>query len=128
MVTAHALSNILAYILAFFSALCVQAHLTPLFTPTFSANLAALRPHHNKVIFGWANISDTTTKYVLVAVNAVLVVLLALPGYRATGLKWTLGLLLVGFYSDMRLDSKKMEHALSHVVLCGITGAAIWVR
>ncbi|KAJ5241832.1 uncharacterized protein N7469_000159 [Penicillium citrinum] len=128
MTTARALSDGLAYLLACFNAFCIQAHLTSRFSPAFSKNLATQLPHHNKAIFWWLGVSDETLRYMFVSLNAGLGLLLALPGWRSTGLKVALALLCVGFTSDMKLKEKWLLHFLSHLVLLSITMAAIYVR
>jgi len=128
MTTARALSDGLAYLLAGFNAFCIQAHLTSRFSPVFSKNLATQLPHHNKAIFWWLGVSDETLRYIFVSLNAGLGLLLALPGWRSTGLKVALVLLCVGFTSDMKLKEKWLLHFLSHLVLLSITMAAIYVR
>jgi len=120
----HQLSDVLALSIAGFSALCVQAHLSKRFTPTFSKNLEEKLPQHNKAVFWWAGISDHALKYVFVALNILVSVLLGLASFRSIGLKISMGLLCVGFYSDMQLG----ESPIPHLVLCSIVGAAIMVR
>ena len=124
MSTLHLLSDILALSIAAFSALCIQAHLTSRFTPTFSKNLAEKLPEHNKAVFSWLGISDDALRYVFIAFNILVSVLLGSASLRSMGLKVSLALLGVGFYSDMKLG----ESPIPHLVLCSIVGAAIVVR
>ncbi|KAK3998220.1 hypothetical protein QBC44DRAFT_386585 [Cladorrhinum sp. PSN332] len=122
------LSDYLAIALSAFNFVCIQAHLTPRFTPSFSKNLRTQLPHHNRVIFWWLGVPDTTLRYIFVSLNAFLGTLLAVPGWRSSGLKAALGLLFVGFASDMKLKSGWLVHFLAHVALVGITVSAIYVR
>lgn len=128
MPTSRDLSDYLVYLLAGFNALSIQAHLTSRFTPAFSKNLRTQLPHHKKTIFWWLGVSDATLRYIFVSLNAVLGLLLALPGWRSAGLKLALALLFVGLISDMKLKSGWILNFLSHVVLLSITMAAIYVR
>nr|A0A7L9EZ67.1 RecName: Full=Cyclic ether formation enzyme xenC; AltName: Full=Xenoacremones biosynthesis cluster protein C; Flags: Precursor [Xenoacremonium sp. BF-2018a]QOJ72661.1 XenC [Xenoacremonium sp. BF-2018a] len=118
------LSDVLSYGIFGFSALCVQAHLTSKFTPSFSRNLEEKLPLHNKAVFWWLGISDSALRYVFVSINIAVCVLLWSPELRSFGLKFTLGLLGVGFYSDMKLG----ESPIPHLLLVSTVGAAILVR
>jgi hypothetical protein len=120
----HTLSDLLALSIAAFSALCIQAHLTSKYTPEFSKNLAEKLPQHNKAVFWWLNISDNALRYVFIAFNTIVSVVLVMPSLRSFGLKLSMGLLGVGFYSDMKLG----ESPIPHLILCSIVGAAILVR
>ncbi|KAH6869502.1 hypothetical protein B0T10DRAFT_568876 [Thelonectria olida] len=124
MAALHLLSDVLSYGIAGFSALCVQAHLTSKFTPAFSRNLEEKLPEHNKAVFWWAGISDAALRFVFVSINITITVLLLSDELRSFGLKFSLALLGVGFYSDMKLG----ESPIPHMLLCSIVGAAIWVR
>lgn len=124
MSTLHKLSDILALSIAAFSAVCVQAHLTSKFTPAFAKNLAEKLPHHNKAVFWWLGISDNALRCVFITFNILVSVLLGSASLRDLGLKVSLGLLCVGFYSDMKLG----ESPIPHLVLCSIVSAAILVR
>lgn len=124
MSTLHQLSDIVALSIAAFSALCVQAHLTSKFTPGFATNLAEKLPQHNRAVFWWLGISHHALRYVFIFLNVLVSVLLGSASLRGTGLKVSLGLLGVGFYSDMKLG----ESPIPHLVLCSIVGAAILVR
>ncbi|KUJ20439.1 uncharacterized protein LY89DRAFT_682183 [Mollisia scopiformis] len=120
----HIFSDVLALSIAAFSALCVQAHLTKRFTPTFSKNLEEKLPQHNKAVFWWLGISDNALRYVFVSLNILVSVSLALADLRTTGLKVSMGLLFIGFYSDMKLG----ESPIPHLILCSVVGAAIVAR
>ncbi|GJC90836.1 hypothetical protein ColLi_13674 [Colletotrichum liriopes] len=124
MTSLHALSDMLSYGIAGFSALCVQAHLTPRFTPSFSKNLEEKLPEHNRAVFWWAGISDGSLRYVFISINIAITVLLLSEELRSFGLKFSLALLGVGFYSDMKLG----ESPVPHLLLCGTVSAAIVVR
>jgi len=120
----HTLSDLLSLSIAAFSALCVQAHLTSRFTPGFAKNLAEKLPEHNKAVFWWAGLSDGQLRYVFISLNILISVLLGISDLRSLGLKVSMGLLFVGFYSDMKLG----ESPIPHLILCSIVGAAILVR
>lgn len=124
MSTLHRLSDILALSIAAFSGLCVQAHLTSKLTPAFAKNLGEKLPQHNMAVFWWLGISDYALRYIFISFNVLVAVLLGSTSLRGLGLKVSLGLLGVGFYSDMKLG----ESPLPHLVLCSIVGAAIVVR
>ncbi|KXH65045.1 hypothetical protein CSAL01_13058 [Colletotrichum salicis] len=123
MTSLHLLSDVLSYSIAGFSALCVQAHLTSRFTPAFSKNLKEKLPEHNRAVFWWAGISDGVLRYVFVTINITITILLLSEELRSFGLKFSLALLGVGFYSDMKLG----ESPVPHMLLCSIVGAAIMV-
>lgn len=122
--TLHNLSDLLSLSICLFSALCVQAHLTNKITPSFAANLAEKLPQHNKAVFWWAGISDSTLRRVFVSLNLLVCVLLGWASFRSVGLKICLALLLIGFYSDVKLG----ESPVPHIILCSVVGAAILVR
>jgi hypothetical protein len=124
MSTLHQLSDILALSIAAFSTLCIQAHLTSKFRPAFAKNLAEKLPQHNKAVFWWLGISDNALRYVFITFNILVSVLLGSASLRGLGLKFSLGLLCAGFYSDMKLG----ESPIPHLVLCSVVGAAIVVR
>lgn len=128
MPTSKDFSDYLAILLAGFNFVCIQAHLTSRFTPAFSRNLRTQLPHHNKAIFWWLGVQDTTLRYLFVSLNATLGALLAVPSWRSAGLSVAFLGLSVGFVSDMKLKSGWLMHFVSHVVLLGITVAAIVVR
>lgn len=117
-------SDVMAYSVAAFSALCIQAQLTSKFTPGFSKNLAEKLPLHNKAVFWWAGLSTGTLRYLFIFFNIMVCVLLGVPELRSVGLKISMGLLFVGFYSDMKLG----ESPIPHLILCSMVGAAILVR
>nr|A0A8F4S726.1 RecName: Full=Cyclic ether formation enzyme pydZ; AltName: Full=Pyrrocidines biosynthesis cluster protein Z; Flags: Precursor [Acremonium sp.]QXF14599.1 PydZ [Acremonium sp.] len=124
MSSAHVLSDWLSYSIAGFSALCVQAHLTSRFTPAFSRNLSEKLPEHNRAVFWWAGMSTRALRYVFVVINITITALLLSEELRSFGLKFSLVLLGVGFYSDMKLG----ESPVPHMILCSVVGAAILVR
>ncbi|KAJ5656203.1 hypothetical protein N7507_008153 [Penicillium longicatenatum] len=55
-------TDVLSWVLIGFNVVSMQAHLTDRFTPGFSRNLAEKLPQHNRVLFKWAGISDSTLR------------------------------------------------------------------
>lgn len=117
------ISGIISMVLVGFNLLCIQAHLTPRFTPGFSRNLAEKLPQHNRVLFRWAGLSDSSLRAFFIGLNALLAVLLAVPGLRTLGLKVAVGGGFVGLYSDMKLG----ESPIPHLILFGFIGVALWL-
>ncbi|KAB5550769.1 hypothetical protein GE09DRAFT_1222596 [Coniochaeta sp. 2T2.1] len=117
------ISDILSVVLIAFNVISIQAHLTDRFTPGFSRNLAEKLPQHNRVLFSWAGVSDSTLRGFFVSLNILLAVLLSVPSLRILGLKIGFGLLCVGFYSDMKLR----ESPIPHLTLFVLAGGALWL-
>ncbi|KAL3475763.1 hypothetical protein BJX99DRAFT_259020 [Aspergillus californicus] len=120
----HQISNILALTVLTSTTLCIQAHLTPRFTPALSRKLAEKLPQHNRAVFWWLGISDNALRYVFVSFNLLVSVLLALPSLRGLGMMASLGLLGVGLYSDVRLG----ESPVPHLGLIGVVCVAVFLR
>lgn len=116
-------ADILSVVLIGFNLLSIQAHLTSRFTPGFSRNLAEKLPEHNRVLFWWAGVSDSTLRAFFISINTVLAGMLLVPSLRTLGLKIGFGLCCVGFYSDMRLR----ESPIPHLTLFALVGGALWL-
>lgn len=77
------ISDYICLAMAGFNAFCIQAHFIDKFTPSFSKNRAEKLPQHNRAVFWWLGISDKGLRYVFVALNALLTVMLGIPSLRA---------------------------------------------
>jgi len=116
-------SDVLSMVLLGFNVLCIQAHMTDRFTPGFSRNLAEKLPQHNRVLFRWAGVSDSTLRAFFISLNLLFAVLLTIPSYRTLGLKIAVGGCCIGFYSDLKLG----ESPIPHLILFGLIGGALYL-
>jgi hypothetical protein len=116
-------TDVLSWVLIGFNVVSMQAHLTDRFTPGFSRNLAEKLPQHNRVLFKWAGVSDSTLRGFFFCINATLATLLLIPSLRTLGLRIGFGLLCVGFYSDLRLG----ESPIPHLTLFTLVGLTMWL-
>lgn len=117
------LRGFLTTLMVGFNVLSIQAHLTSRFTPGFSKNLAEKLPQHNRVLFGWLHVTETSLRALFVSINLLLSVMLLTPSLRILGMKIGFGLCCVGFYSDMKLG----ESPIPHLTLFTLASVGLWL-
>ena len=124
MFTSHQISNGLCLTIAFFNAVCVQAHMTDKLTPAISKDLREKLPWFNKHVFAFLGISENALKSIFISSNILLAVTLFSETFRGLGLKLCFGFLGIAFYSDIILG----ESLMPHFVLLVLAGSALALR